>query len=200
MQMSISADAHLALTFDDGPDPVWTPAIRDALDRCQARATFFVIAQTPGDCAAMRSTREDGHEIELHCHRHVRHSDLREEEIEHDARTALDLLSEAGEHPTLWRAPWGVATPASRRVARRLGLRLVGWDIDTHDWRGDSAATMLADIGPDVASGGSVLMHDGFGPGARRTSVANTLELLPALVGAARDAGLSVGPLRPDAP
>lgn len=194
--MARPATPHLALTFDDGPDPVWTAAVRDALDRCGARATFFVIAESAREHRAeIVHLRRDGHDVQLHCHRHVRHSELCEQEIEQDARAALTVLAGAGEHPALWRAPWGVCTAASRRVARRLGLRLVGWDIDTHDWRGDSAQTMLAEIGSGIGRGGSVLMHDGLGPGARRSGCANTLELLPLLVGAARGAGLSVGPL-----
>lgn len=198
--MALPATPHLALTFDDGPDPVWTAAVRDALDRCGVRATFFVIAGAAREHRAeIRRVREDGHELELHCHRHVRHSELREEEIEQDARAALEVLAGSGEHPALWRAPWGVCTAATRRVARRLGLRLVGWDIDTHDWRGDSAAAMLAAIGSGIGRGGSVLMHDGLGPGARRSGCANTLELLPLLVAAARECGLSVGPLRREA-
>lgn len=191
---------HLALTFDDGPEHLWTTATRRALDRCGVRATFFLIGSRAGERPGeVRSLRADGHTIEVHCHRHLRHSTLSEAEIEADVRTAMATIAAQAEPPRLWRTPWGVATTATRRVAERLGLRLVGWDIDTHDWRGDSATTMLTAVGPSLARGGSVLMHDGLGPGSRRSGCSNTVALLPLIVAAAEEAGLSVGPLPRDA-
>ena len=68
-----------ALTFDDGPDPVWTPAVLDALAHAGARATFFVL----GEAAArhpdvVRRTLAEGHAVELHGHAHLRHPALTE--------------------------------------------------------------------------------------------------------------------------
>ena len=76
----------------------------------------------------------------------------------------------------------GASAPWTAAVAERAGLRLVGWDVDTHDWRGDSAEEMLERIAPDLFPGAVVLAHDGLGPGARRSGCAETVALIPPLV------------------
>ena len=195
--MSIAAEWRpLSLTFDDGPDAVWTSAVLRALDRAQVAATFFVVAGAArGAARVVAAIAQAGHSVQLHCHRHVRHTALDEDEIERDARLALEILGSAGARPKLWRPPWGESTAATHDVARRLGLELVGWDIDTHDWRGDSAESMLARVHPRIPAGGSVLMHDGLGPGARRSGCENTVALIRPLVRAAVERGIAIAPL-----
>jgi peptidoglycan/xylan/chitin deacetylase (PgdA/CDA1 family) len=162
------------------------------LERCRARATFFVLGErveaTP---SVVRAAVDAGHEVQLHGYRHLRHSQLTEEEIELDTCAALDALAQAGVRPTRWRTPWGITTPASERVALRHGLALVHWTIDTHDWRGDPALAMLARARRQLAAGALVLMHDGLGPGAMRSGCENTVELLAPLIAAARARGLA---------
>ncbi len=186
----------LALTFDDGPNDYWTPYVLGVLAQAEVSGTFFMI----GEClraarSAAQAVLDAGCEVQLHCDRHVRHSELSEAEIEADTLRALDTFAELGVRPTLWRTPWGVCTEATQRVAARHGLSLVHWTIDTHDWRGDSAARMLAIARARFEDGGVVLMHDGIGPGSQRIGAQNTVELLLPLIAAARAEGLSVGSL-----
>lgn len=136
-----------------------------------------------------------GHDVELHCHRHRRHTTLTEDELARDTRVALRTLSRVGVTPSRWRAPWGVCTPATARIAERHGLRLVGWTIDTHDWRGDSARDMVHAARAELADNAVVLMHDALGPGARRAGCANTVALIEPLVRAARERALRLVPL-----
>jgi len=167
-----------------------------ALERCGVNATFFLAAGARRGLARwVRTMLDAGHDVQLHCRRHVRHTLLSEAEIERDGGEALAILRECGAAPTLWRTPWGLTTAATERVARGLGLRLVRWDIDTHDWRGDPASAMLASCRRELALGGSVLMHDGLGPGSRRSGAMNTVELIAPLVRTARAEGLAVRPL-----
>ena len=137
-----------------------------------------------------------GHEIQLHCDRHIRHTELTEAELQLDTELALDALATVDVRPQLWRAPWGICTDASVRVAAQVGLQLVRWSIDTHDWRGDQPQHMLADIHDQLADGGAVLMHDAIGPGAQRAGCQNTVALLPALAAAARADGLALAPMQ----
>jgi peptidoglycan/xylan/chitin deacetylase (PgdA/CDA1 family) len=187
----------VCFTFDDGPDEVWTPRVHAELERIGVCATFFVIGERVElHPELIRASVEAGHEVQLHCQRHVRHSELSEAEVRLDAERALEALVSAGVQPSLWRTPWGISTPASWRVARSLGLRLVGWSIDTHDWRGDAPAAMLAAAEADLANRGAVLMHDAIGPGATRGGCESTIELLGPLAQAARDRGIALAPMR----
>jgi peptidoglycan-N-acetylglucosamine deacetylase len=142
-----------------------------------------------------RNVLAGGHEVQLHCHRHIRHTELTEAELQHDCESALAALESLGVRPWLWRAPWGVCTDASHRVAEKFGLRLVRWSVDTHDWRGDAPQAMLDHARSRLAGGGVILMHDALGPGARRAGCENTLALLPQLVALARAHGLLLAPM-----
>jgi peptidoglycan-N-acetylglucosamine deacetylase len=181
----------VSLTYDDGPDPVWTPAILDVLARHAATATFFVLGplaeRHPG--LIERMARE-GHEIALHADDHVRHTELDGVQIAADAAAGLARLYHLGARPERWRTPWGVETQDTKVVADRLGLELVRWTVDTHDWRGDPASAMLAACAGGIRDGAVVLMHDGLGPGACRDGCASTVELTALLLDLAAQHGL----------
>lgn len=188
----------VALTYDDGPDPVWTGRLLAELREAGARATFFVIAPSAtanGDL--IETMHADGHEVAFHCRRHVRHTEQREDELRDDLTAGLLELRTVGAYPRAWRAPWGRETEVTRRLASRHGLRLWGWNLDSHDWRGDSAdrmyAAMLAQGG--LRGGDVILMHDGLGPGARRSGCAETLELTRLLIAEAGHEGLELAPV-----
>ena len=174
----------LALTYDDGPDPVWTPRVLDVLADHGAGATFFVLGpQAESHPDLVRRAVAEGHEVALHADRHVRHTEMDAAQIAEDAARALERLNALGVEPVRWRVPWGVATHDTHVVAERLGLELVHWSVDTHDWRGDSAREMLAACAEGLAAEHPVvLMHDGLGPGARRSGCAQTVELTEGLL------------------
>lgn len=179
----MSSTGKIALTFDDGPDPVWTPRVLDALGSAGAVATFFVVAPlAERHPEILRRAADEGHGIALHCSRHVRHDRMGAQEILSDATEGLRTLGKLGHEVEAWRAPWGVVTPDTEAVAKRLGLRLVGWTADSEDWRGDPAAAMLARMEPGIGAGAVVLMHDGVGPGAIRDGCGETVELVAPLV------------------
>jgi peptidoglycan-N-acetylglucosamine deacetylase len=187
------APGQLALSFDDGPDPVWTGRLLEALRRRCAAATFFVIGERAAAAPQLIETMvADGHEVALHCNRHVRHSRLSASEISSDAERALATLAELGVRPRAWRTPWGVVTDDTRAVAAALDLQVWGWSHDTHDWRGDDAKGIVdgvADQGP--LDGGVILMHDGLGPGARRSGCEQTITATEALLDRSAGIGLA---------
>ncbi|MCA1729625.1 MAG: polysaccharide deacetylase family protein [Actinobacteria bacterium] len=179
-----------ALTFDDGPDHVWTPRVLDALDRARARATFFVIAPLALEHRDIIAAALDaGHRLEFHCTVHARHTRISRHEVETDTRTGLDMLRSLGVEPRLWRPPWGVLAPWTEEVAEEFGLQLAPWSADTHDWRGDSTPEMLRYVEPLLGSGAIVLMHDGLGPGSLRTGCEETVALVEPLVARLRSLG-----------
>ncbi|WP_051472046.1 polysaccharide deacetylase family protein [Patulibacter minatonensis] len=186
----------LHLTFDDGPDPVWTPVVLDALAAAGATATFFVLGpRVRAHPDLVRATVAAGHRVEPHADQHDRHDRMDRHQIRADTDAVVDALRAVDVEPTRWRTPWGLVTDDTRRVADDVGLALVGWDADTHDWRGDLAEEMVVAIKREAPNGGIVLAHDGLGPGATRPGCAETARLIPmaAAWGVAR--GLTLEPL-----
>ena len=179
------------LIFDDGPDLEWTPRVLAELRRCRTHASFFLtgeqLSSTPWLAREMRMM---GHDVELHCHRHIRHTELSELELERDTTTALRTFARAGIHPTRWHTPWGIRTQATERVARRHNLELVDCSLDTHDARGDASSVMLERAASALHAEAIVLMHDAIGPGARRDSCEQTVSLIASLLEAAHARGL----------
>lgn len=184
----------LALTFDDGPDPDCTMRLLDVLADARARATFFPIASRAAEQPdVIERILAGGHQIGLHCDQHVRHTDRTMEWCRRDTARALALLRSAGVRATLWRTPWGDIAPWTAQVAREHRLRIVGWTVDTHDWRGDSAKQMLRATRDELRDGAIVLAHDGIGPGALRADARETIEYTALVAEHAVAEGLELG-------
>ena len=184
MSTDYLSPAPVALTFDDGPDPICTPLVLDALARARARATFFVVAPRAARYPSLISSmRARGHDVAFHCVEHVRHDVMTQKEIEADVGSGLLAL---GRSVHYWRTPWGFITPATEEVANKHRLQLVGWTADTEDWRGGTPEEMLARIRDRVSPGAIVLMHDGVGPGAMREGCGATVDLVRPLVALVR--------------
>jgi len=192
----VNTRSTCSLTFDDGPDPVWTPRVLDCLRYEGARATFFVMAgRASAHAGLIDRMHSEGHEVELHCVRHVRHTDLEESALREDTAQGLRALRALGASVHRWRPPWGVVTDATRRVAGEHQLEVVCWSVDTEDWRGEPAARMHARVAGGIGPGSVVLLHDGVGPGARRTGCPQTVALIPRLLDTLRARGLRTVPL-----
>ncbi|ADI04016.1 secreted deacetylase [Streptomyces bingchenggensis BCW-1] len=188
---------HIALTFDDGPDPGSTPQFLDALDELAVRATFFVL----GD-SVMRHPRtayeisRRGHELAVHGWTHSRPWLPTVARDLHEVEGAARVVRRAtGAVPRWYRPPYGVLTGGRGLAAARAGLRPVLWTAWGRDWTARATpASVLATVCRDLRGGGTVLLHDSdraAEPGCWRA----TLGALPALVRVCRDEGWTVGPL-----
>ncbi|WP_019985524.1 polysaccharide deacetylase family protein [Streptomyces sp. Amel2xE9] len=188
---------HVALTFDDGPDPVSTPRFLDELDRLGVRATFFVLGESVVRHPELtRDIAGRGHELGVHGWTHSRPwlpapgRDLRE-----TARAVRAVHEVTGTRPVWYRPPYGILTGGRWTAARRLGLRPVLWTAWGRDWTAEATpASVEATVGADLRGGGTVLLHDSdraSAPGCWHAA----LGALPALVTACREVGWEVGPL-----
>jgi peptidoglycan/xylan/chitin deacetylase (PgdA/CDA1 family) len=154
---------HVALTFDDGPDPVSTPAILDELDRLQWRATFFLLGpmvRRSQSLAAELAAR--GHEIGVHGDEHRSHLQRTPAAIRDDVSRARDSIEDATGVSTVWfRPPYGALSAGSLTAAHQLGLRPVLWTTWGRDWRAEATpATVVADVAGGLRPGATVLLHD----------------------------------------
>lgn len=189
---------HVALTFDDGPDPESTASFLDVLDALDARATFFVLGERLTRARHVgREIAARGHELAVHGWTHApRWLPAPLTEAAGVARTAAAVEELSGVPPLWYRPPFGVLTADRLFAARTAGLRPVLWSAWGRDWTaGATPASVLATVREGLRGGGTVLLHDTDGqsaPGCWKSSLA----ALPGLVAGCRSAGLAVGPLR----
>lgn len=176
-----------------------TTGSRGAEPRAGEGDLFFVAPRAGRHPGLVSEVLRSGHSVEFHCSLHIRHTERTRREVEIDTREGLDILRDLGARPRIWRPPWGVLASFSEAVARECGLEMVTWTADTHDWRGDPASQMLGAVAPKVCPGAVVLMHDGLGPGARRSGCAETVTLVGRLVERARALGCEPAPMDPAA-
>ncbi|MFI0999741.1 polysaccharide deacetylase family protein [Streptomyces galbus] len=188
---------HVALTFDDGPDPASTPRFLDALDRLDVRATFFVLGeQVARHPEVVRETVRRGHEVAVHGWSHDRPwlpSPVRDRRDV--ARAAAAVRETTGRSPRWYRPPYGILTSGRWAAARSAGLRPVLWTAWARDWTAEATpASVRSTATAGLRGGGTLLLHDTdlvSAPGCWHA----TLAALPGIVDACREAGLGVGPL-----
>lgn len=191
------APDHVALTFDDGPDPASTPAFLEALDGLGWRATFFLLGEMAARARGLAAeVSAAGHEVALHGHRHRSHLWRRPAEVVEDLRRGHEIVGEATGGPLRWfRPPYGNLSGASLYGARALGLRTVLWTAWGRDWRRQATpASVAAEVSGALGPGATVLLHDSdctSAPGSWRSA----LHALPILAEAFEARGLAVGPL-----
>ncbi|MFC5644736.1 polysaccharide deacetylase family protein [Kitasatospora cinereorecta] len=189
---------HIALTFDDGPDPRSTPAVLDALDGLGVRATFFLLGSALERAPALgRELVERGHEVAVHGWYHrVQWYPAPRRDLRELRRTTEAVTEFCGAAPRWYRPPYGVLTAGLALAARRLGLRTVLWSAWGRDWTADATpASVLATARPALTGGATLLLHDSDCTSAPDSSRA-TLGALPLLAAHCTRHGLTLGPLR----
>jgi peptidoglycan/xylan/chitin deacetylase (PgdA/CDA1 family) len=154
---------HVALTFDDGPDPESTPEFLRVLAERGVRATFFMlgsmVAKAPGLAADIAAA---GHEIGVHGYDH-RYLTLRAPRATRmDLMRATSVITEVtGTRPTLFRPPYGVLSGPALRAARELGLTPLLWGCWGREWTpGATPASVLQTLVGGLSGGVTVLLHD----------------------------------------
>jgi len=154
---------HVALSFDDGPDPAWTPAFLDVLETWPVRATFFMlgamVARAPGLAAEVAGA---GHEVAVHGWAH-RYTILRSPRaVADDLARATDAVAGAtGAQPRFYRPPYGVLSSGALAAARRLGLTPVLWTCWGREWTaGATPRSVATTLTSTLAGGATVLLHD----------------------------------------
>ncbi|MFI5674382.1 polysaccharide deacetylase family protein [Streptomyces cellulosae] len=172
----------MVLTFDDGPDPRYTPHILDTLAEYDVRAMFFV-------CGEMASYHpdllvrmaDDGHVVGNHTWSHPLLTRLSRGRIRYEMERTSDLIEDVyGERPQWFRAPYGAWNRAAFQLGAELGMEPLAWTIDTLDWTRPGTRAIVGRVEHGAAPGVVVLSHDAGGD--RTQSVRALRDYLPHLL------------------
>ncbi|MBI2683350.1 MAG: glycosyltransferase, partial [Acidobacteriales bacterium] len=203
-----ASDKQIALTFDDGPDPKWTPKVLDVLKQENVKGTFFVIGIQAGkDPAVLRRMFDEGHELGNHTFTHPNIANIGRRYMDLELNLTERLLAaRLGVKPVYFRPPYSIDQEPDtgdevrplERVEER-GYITVGNKLDTNDWREDvvrSPQEMADDILTQIADNkrrglahSILLMHDGGGDRAR------TVAALPVIIDTLRRNGYELVPV-----
>ncbi len=182
--LSGKRDKLIALTFDDGPYPVFTPLLLDELRALHVPATFFLIGRDAEEWPALATRIEaDGDEIGDHTYSHPDLDHESPAQVRHEILEGRDVLWQLTHDPSVaWmmRPPHGRYTEQTLRVAQSIGYHVILWTDDSGDWRTVPTSRIVAHVEHYATQPDIVLMHSG--------KIA-TIEALPAIVRAFEKAG-----------
>jgi len=178
----------VALTFDDGPDPRWTPMVLDVLRQEHVKATFCLIGfMAQRHPELVRAELADGNTLCDHSMHHILNLPARPhsqiiDEVDQDADV---IRSITGSDPTFYRPPGGNLSADVIAVAHQRGLRVLKWSIDPRDFTKPPAPQILQRILVRAGPGAVILLHDGGGDRSQ------TVAMLKALIDQLRAKGFS---------
>jgi len=177
-------DLVVYLTFDDGPDPKWTPQVLALLKQYHATATFFEIGRNARSYPEITlQVAENGNTIGLHGYNHLDltklgYSDFYLEVADTRGAIADALAADpqvASALTPCLRPPYGAVNQDVYTYAAQMNYALSFWHIDTLDWTGVSPEQILATVSANITPYKVVLMHDG---GEKRENTLRGLELV----------------------
>lgn len=180
---------ELALTFDDGPNPAWTPRLLDILAEHGVHGTFFMLGKfAQSEPVLVRQIADAGHLIGNHSWNHPNLARTAANQVREQLQKTSDTLQEiTGKPIRFFRPPYGARRPVVLRIARELGLTPVTWNAMTNDWAEPSADRIAANLVTKIdrnqqsGLGTNIVLHDGGhrGLGANRgPSVSAAQQLL----------------------
>jgi peptidoglycan/xylan/chitin deacetylase (PgdA/CDA1 family) len=174
----------VALTIDDGPDPVYTPQVLRILRRYGITASFSMIGRNAAAFPGVaRQVAAAGHMIVNHTWDHYNLGYLPAVAVQDEIARAADAIHAAtGERPGMFRAPYGVWSPAVFSYCEQAGLTPLAWSVDPRDWSRPGVRAIIRDIEAGTRTGSIILEHDG---GGNRSQTVAALKIwLPRLLDA----------------
>lgn len=175
---------RVALTFDDGPDPEWTPVILDLLDQYGVKATFFVLGTQVAEYPEIaRDVVRRGHSLQNHGYRHYLLTTLGDLEARREIVRGAEIITRhTGVTPTCFRPPYGQFDGRIPALAAEAGQTIVLWSVDSADYYYQTTGGVINETVGGLHDGAVILMHDTLG--------GVLSEALPVIIEAVRAAGL----------
>ncbi|MDP4098664.1 polysaccharide deacetylase family protein [Paenibacillus sp. P96] len=172
---------QIALTFDDAPDPRFTPYILDALKKNHVKATFFVVGYRAEKYPELvKRMVQEGHTVGNHSFGHPNFNKISLKQFQRQiVKTDLAIEKRTGYKPLLIRPPYGEISEAQLRWTRQKGYTVVNWNVDSMDWKGLNKDRILSNVIPATGPGSIILMHAG---GGTTSDLRGTIAALPPLI------------------
>ena len=169
------AHTEVALTFDDGPSPKYTPLLLDGLKERNVRATFFLLGQNVKENQELvQRMQAEGHLLGNHTYNHVQLNKIPETTARQEIlKTNNEIYEATGKYPEYMRPPYGAW---KKNMELCVEMLPVFWDIDTLDWKSQNVDAILKAAGEEPEDGSIILMHDEY-----QTSVEAALLLIDRL-------------------
>lgn len=189
----------VAITFDDGPSPEFTPAILDILREYDVPATFFMVGSHVEKYPEIaQRVVEEGHTVGSHTYNHFNLPTLSTVQLQKELMEATAAIADiTGVYPSFVRPPRGMYDDRFRRMANLLGQEIVLWSISTRDWRFGVTASYIERLVESRVRGGDIILFHDSGAllrnegGDRRA----TVMALPQVIEIIRAKGLEIVPL-----
>lgn len=182
----------VALTFDDGPDPRFTPKILDELQKLNVKATFFVLGKfAEQHPEIIRRMANEGHEIGTHGYSHTKFTKLKPSAIESELLRWQQIVHPLvqGKEITWLRTPHGWKHSWVRKISNKLGYKLAGWTTGVWDTDCPGTNLIVEKATAHTKPGDILLLHDGDGSG-RNEDRTQTVESVAPIVQSIRSKGL----------
>ena len=169
------AHPEVALTFDDGPSPKYTPLLLDGLKERNVRATFFLLGKNVKENQELvQRMQAEGHLLGNHTYNHVQLNKIPETTARQEIlKTNNEIYEATGKYPEYMRPPYGAW---KKNMELCVEMLPVFWDIDTLDWKSQNVDAILNVAGEEPEDGSIILMHDEY-----QTSVEAALLLIDRL-------------------
>jgi peptidoglycan/xylan/chitin deacetylase (PgdA/CDA1 family) len=174
-------DESMVLTFDDGPDPLYTPHTLRTLRDHDVRAMFFVCGeQVEWNKDLLREMADDGHIVGNHTWTHPLLTKMSRVAMRSEIERTCEIIDDTiGEPPAWFRAPYGAWNRNAFRIGAELGMEPSAWTVDTNDWAEPGTRSIVRAVRAGAAPGVVVLSHDAGGNSSQ--SVAALRIYLPGL-------------------
>ena len=188
----------VSLTFDDGPDPIYTPLILDILKDYDIKASFFLIGRHAEKYPEIaRRIGKEGHDIGNHTYSHRSLVPLSQERTDLEILRAEEAIEAAtGLRPYFFRPPRGIYSSHAREFLRERQYSIVLWSLSTKDWIELSARDLETNVLKKVKAGDIILFHDSGNivstSGGNRI---NTVKALPRIIEGLWEKGYSIVPV-----
>ncbi len=172
------ARPEIALTFDDGPNPSYTPQVLAVLQRFGIQATFFDIGYLVKDYPALvQQEYSAGHIVGQHSWSHPDLTRLSVSNVRFQLATASDAIQSAiGRQPAFFRPPYGAVNSTVMQQAKALNLSAILWNDDPRDWSLPGVNVIIQRAVGEAHNGTIILMHDGGG------NRSQTIAALPTII------------------